>query len=107
MCKGGQNISAYLNGVSKCDRTKQNKNIPLSSIDFKWFLRKYRQNVMGVEHEEHVKGGAGKKFPVAVSRAPRVPRACLRSPKKAKNYRPFYRLDFKWLTCRRCEQRPF
>ena len=57
------NISAYLNGVSKYDRTKQNENIPLSSIDFKWFLRKYRQNVMGVEHEEHVKGGAGKKIP--------------------------------------------
>jgi len=47
------------------------------------FSCKYRQIVVGVEHEAHVKGGAGKEFLVAVSRAPRVPRACLRSSKKS------------------------
>ena len=38
---------------------------------------------MGVEHKAHVKGGAGKEFLVAVSRAPHVLRACLRSFKKS------------------------
>ena len=47
------------------------------------FSCKYRQSVMGVEHKAHVKGGAGKEFLVAVSRAPHVLRACLRSSKKS------------------------
>lgn len=38
LCAKEAKTFLYLNGVSKCDRTKQNENIPLSSIDFQLFL---------------------------------------------------------------------
>ena len=77
------NISVYLNGVSKYDRTKQNENIPLSSIDFKWFLMQVWTKRDGRGAQGTREGGGWKEFLVAVSRAPHVLRACLRSSKKS------------------------
>lgn len=64
------NISAYLNGVSKYDRKKQNENIPLSSIDFKWFL-------MQVWTKRDGRGAQGTREGGGLERIPcrRVPRS--------------------------------
>lgn len=72
------NISAYLNGVSKYDRTKQNENIPLSSIDFKWFL-------MQVWTKRDGRGAQGTREGRGWERIP-----CRRVPRSTRTFAPAF-----------------